>query len=626
MARRTASAFSARRAAVFAPRMSSSPFVSSRALSSAGGALRSNKKEEEEEEDPTKAPRESMQFDVVIVGAGPAGLAASIRLKQLAETTGTDLSVCVVEKAAQVGNHILSGNVFEPRALNDLIPNWRELGAPLDTPVTSDHFHFLVNGDKSFELPQLLLPPELHNHGNYIISLAKLTRWMAEHAESLGVEIYAGFSASEVLYGPDGKSVRGVATRDVGLDKSGKPKPSFERGMELHARQTLFGEGCRGSCSEDVMKKLNLREGVQPQTYGLGVKEVWEVPEDKIRPGLVQHTLGWPLQDGPFSKTFGGSFLYHMKPNLVLIGFVVGLDYANPYISPYSEFQRWKHHPVVRQHLEGGTCISYGARCLNEGGYHAIPKLSFPGGALIGCSAGFLNAVKIKGSHTAMASGQIAAEAVYKRLTDANASAPVAETGEISATEAPIEVLGYQTAMEKSWVYKELEVVRNTHQAFHHGMLPGVLYTGMATRITRGKEPWTLKNEKTDAAKTQPACNFEPIEYPKPDGKLSFDLLTNLARSGTNHEEQPSHLRIKPEHKDTPQDISYPIYAAPESRFCPAKVYEYTDGSENPEGKPQLVINSQNCVHCKCCGIKTPQEYIDWTVPEGGGGPAYDIM
>eukprot|EP01147_Barroeca_monosierra_P010864 gene10864-2939_t len=576
------------------------------------------------QDDQMNEPREHMDYDVVIVGAGPAGLAAGIELRKQAQTTGKELSVCVVEKGAELGAHILSGNVFEPRALNALVPDWKERGAPLSTPVTSDHFLVLPNETSSFTIPHALLPPQLNNDGNYIISLSKLVRWLGEYAEELGVEIFPGFSASEVLYGKNG-AVQGIATRDMGLNKDGSPKPTFARGMELRARQTLFAEGCRGSCSEEVMKKFELRKGAQPQTYGLGLKEVWEIPDANFKSGFVQHTLGWPLQKGLFDKTFGGSFLYHMEPNLVLVGFVVGLDYENPYISPYEEFQQWKKHPAVREHLEGGTCIAYGARCLNEGGYHAIPKLTFPGGALLGCSAGFLNSVKIKGSHTALESGRIAGQVVFENLTSSSVSS-VADTGEINPEEGSIEVTEYENKMKASWVFDELKEVRNCHQAFHYGVLPGLIHSGLSTFITRGKEPWTIDNNKTDAEKTKPASQFQPIEYPKPDGKLTFDLLSNLARSNTNHEDQPSHLRVKPELSHIPTEVSYSVYAAPESRFCPAKVYEYTDGSESPDGKPQLVINSQNCVHCKCCSIKTPNEYINWTVPEGGGGPAYEVM
>lgn len=568
-------------------------------------------------------PREAMDYDVLLVGAGPASLSAAIRMKQLSAEKGTDLSVCVVEKGVEVGSHIVSGNVLEPRALNELLPDWKELGAPLDTPVTKDRF-LLLTKNKSLSLPHFLLPREEHNDGNYIISLSKFVRWMGQQAEEAGVEIYPGFSASEVLYRKDG-SVGGIATRDVGIGKDGKPKSTFARGMELRARVTLFGEGCRGSCSEELIEKFDLREGGQPQTYGIGVKEVWRIPKEKHQAGLVQHTLGWPLQRSVLDKTFGGSFMYHMEDDLVQIGLVVGLDYENPYINPYEEFQQFKTHPAIREYLEGGECIQYGARCLNEGGYHAIPKLTFPGGGLIGCSAGFLNGVKIKGTHTAMKSGMLAAEAAYEALT-ATGATPVAETAEIDTEEQAVEISSYGAAVENSWVAEELKAVRNVHAGFHKGFLPGLLHAGIATHVLRGKEPWTISNTEIDANKTRPAKDFSPIEYPKPDGQLTFDLLSNLQRSGTNHNhDQPVHLRIKSGLTEVPSKESYPVYAGPEQRFCPARVYEYTDGSE-ANGVPQLVINAQNCVHCKCCSIKMPKEYIKWTVPEGGGGPAYELM
>jgi len=580
--------------------------------------------------------REYMPYDVVIVGAGPAGLAAGLRIKQLGEEQGVDYSVCILEKAAELGAHILSGNVFEPRALDELLPGWREdEGCPINTPVNSDEF-LVLSETGSVPIPNILLPPTLHNDGNYIISLSQLVVWLGDKAEEAGIDILPGFAASEMIYDEAG-AVRGVATRDVGIGKDGAPKGSFARGTEIRARQTILTEGCRGSCSEEVMKTFGLRDHenvaetftgtvstkVEPQSYGIGVKEVWEIPEDKCKPGLVQHTLGWPLQSSLFSKTFGGSFLYHMAPNKILIGFVVGLDYENPYLSPYQEFQRWKHHPDVAKHLEGGECVQYGARCLNEGGFHAIPKLTFPGGAMAGCSAGFLNSIKIKGSHTALKTGMLAGEEIFAAL-HASGEEPVAETFEIPDVPA-MEVTSYQTAVEESWVMEELKEVRNCHASFHWGTVPGMIYTGISTLFLKGREPWSLRNDSPDSAKTGvaagiPGAKHEPITYPKPDGELSFDLLTNLARSGTNHEgDQPAHLRIKEDKAEVPAGVSLNVYAGPEQRFCPAKVYEYDD-------KGELVINAQNCLHCKACSIKMPHEYIDWTVPEGGGGPAYSLM
>jgi electron-transferring-flavoprotein dehydrogenase len=619
-----------------------------------------------------------MAFDVLIVGGGPAGLAAGIRIKQLClEQYGTSdaLSVCLIDKGSEIGAHILSGNVFDPKALEELLPQYastattndnndddnsnptpihwttklKESQGSIATPVTDDQFSILTASGHSMTIPNFLLPQQLHNHGNYILSLSQLCRWLAEEAEALGVEIYPGFAASEVIIDEETGGVKGIATRDVGLAKDGTPKATFARGVELVARQTLFAEGARGSCSEFVQSHFSLRQKpdgtpIQPQSYGLGIKEVWEVPPEQFKPGFVQHTLGFPLQSSPLDKVFGGTFLYHQEPNLVLAGLVVGLDYENPYLNPYQEFQQWKTHPEIKKHFEGGTCVSYGARVLNEGGYHAIPKVTFPGGALIGCSAGFLNAVKIKGSHTALKSGMLAAEAVFEGLL-ASQETPVSETGELSENHIPQEFTSYTDKLESSWIYDELYEVRNCHQAFSKwGVAGGLAYNGLATHITKGREPWTLSHTKTDAEATKPAANFTPKQYPPPDGKLTFDLLTNLQRSGTYHaDDQPAHLRIKPECADIPKSTSLQVFAGPEQRFCPAGVYEYVDDTTTtPEDgadtsstntttsssapNKKLVINAQNCVHCKCCSIKMPKEYIDWTVPEGGGGPQYQVM
>jgi len=630
--------------------------------------------DEDNDDDILNAPREAMAFDVLIVGGGPAGLAAAIRIKQL--DTDDTLSVCVMEKGSEIGAHILSGNVFDPRALDELFPpplpsasggggdddedsddtyddavDWRtemeEEQGSKPTPVTKDEFLILPNDTSSYTIPSMLLPPQLHNDGNYVMSLGQLCRYLGSKAEEMGVEVYPGFAASEVLYtsdtdGDNGvKAVKGIATRDMGIGKDGKPKDTFERGVELHARQTLFAEGARGSCSLDIMEKFNLRKDcVSEQTYGLGIKEVWEIPEDQLESGFVQHTLGYPLQSSLMDKNFGGTFLYHQEPNLVHAGLVIGLDYENPYINPYKEFQRWKTHPDVKKHFENGSCISYGARVLNEGGYHAIPKLTFKGGALIGCSAGFLNSVKIKGSHTAIKSGMLAAESVHDVLVTKASDdiIPVSESGELDEAEEAVEIVCYEENIKNSWVYDELYEVRNTHQAFAKwGLLPGLAYAGLAAHITKGREPWTLEHGTKDSETTRLNKDFKPIDYPSPDGVLTFDLLTNLQRSGTYHDDdQQAHLRIKTDLEHIPQDVSMQLYGAPEQRFCPAGVYEYisTDNSGDDNGSgggdddslSKLVINAQNCVHCKCCSIKMPGEYIEWTVPEGGGGPNYQVM
>ncbi len=539
--------------------------------------------------------REAMEYDVVIVGAGPSGLAAAIRLKQLAAEKDAEVSVCILEKGSEVGAHIMSGAVIEPRALDELIPDWKALGAPLDTPAGEDSFVFLTE-TKSFRLPT---PPTMRNHGNYIISLGNLCRWLAQQAEALGVEIYPGFAAAEVLYDEAGR-VKGVATGDMGRHKDGSEGPNFQPGMELHGRLTLLAEGCRGSLSRQLMAKFNLRDGVQPQTYGLGVKELWEVQPAKSQPGKIVHTIGWPLD----MRTYGGSWLYHLKDNLVSLGFVVGLDYWNPYLSPFEEMQRFKTHPSVRPLLEGGKRLAYGARALSEGGLQSLPKLVFPGGALIGDAAGFLNVPKIKGTHTAMKSGMLAAETAFEAL----------------AADAP-SLDAYPDKLKASWLWDELHRVRNIRPSFRWGLLPALAYSAFDTYVLKGNAPWTMGHH-ADNDSLAKAAAAPRIAYPRPDGKLTFDRLSSVFISNTNHEEdQPCHLTLKD--PSVPTRVNLAEYDGPEQRYCPAGVYEFVDDGS---GGRRLHINAQNCVHCKTCDIKDPTQNIVWVTPEGGGGPNYPNM
>ena len=533
--------------------------------------------------------RESMEFDTLIVGAGPAGLAAAIRLKQLAP----DQSVCVVEKGSEVGAHILSGAVIEPRALDELLPDWRTQETPLKTAAAEDRFYFLTE-TKAFKLPT---PPQMHNHGNYIVSLGDVVRWLAAQAEALGVEIYPGFAAAELLE-EDGR-ITGVATGDMGIGKTGEAGPNHQPGMELRAPYTLFAEGCRGSLSKQLMARFNLRQGVDPQTYGLGIKELWEIPAAQHKPGLIEHTFGWPMD----SRTYGGSWLYHLGDNLVSYGFVIGLDYSNTWISPFDEMQRLKTHPHLRPHFEGGRRISYGARALSEGGLQSIPRLTFPGGALLGDAAGFLNVPKIKGTHAAMKSGMMAAEAVAEARA-AGAAEPT----------------GFTDRLRASWLHNELSSVRNIRPSFaKFGNWGGFVYSAIDTVLLRGRAPWTFHHPHADNEVLKPAAEDRPIAYPKPDGTLTFDRLSSVFISNTNHEEdQPVHLKLR--HPETWLTENWEKYRSPESRYCPAGVYEAVGVAE---GTPHLQINAQNCVHCKTCDIKDPTQNIDWAVPEGGGGPNY---
>ena len=539
--------------------------------------------------------RESMEYDVVIIGAGPSGLACAIRLKQLANESEKELNVCVVEKGSEVGAHTLSGAVIETRALNELLPNWKDMGAPLHTPVTEDRLVFLTK-TKSYSLPT---PSYMNNHGNYIVSLGNVVRWLGEQAESLGVEIYPGFAATEILFNDNG-SVKGIATGDMGVGKNGEHTDSYQQGIELHAKQTVFAEGCRGSLTKMAIDRFNLRKGVEPQTYGIGIKELWEVAPEQHKEGLVVHSTGWPLDP----QTYGGSFLYHLENNQVAVGFVVGLDYKNPYLSPFEEFQRFKTHPDICKTFEGGRRISYGARAISEGGYQSIPRLSFPGGLLVGDSAGFLNVPKIKGSHTAMKSGMVAAESIYEAINETE----------------PKWTLDYSHRLSNSWLWTELKQVRNIRPSFRWGFWAGMIYSAIDTYILRGKAPWTLKHHE-DHKQLIPARQAKKIDYPKPDNVLTFDRLTSVFISNTNHEEnQTCHLQLKDD--TTPIRINLSEYDAPEQRYCPAGVYEII----TEESIPKLQINAQNCVHCKTCDIKDPTQNINWVPPQGGGGPNYPNM
>jgi electron-transferring-flavoprotein dehydrogenase len=542
-----------------------------------------------------------MEYDVVIVGGGPAGLSAAIRLKQLAAEKGQDVSVCVLEKGGELGAHILSGAVMDPRALEELFPNWKELGAPLNTAVTEDRMLFLTE-TKSYQTPSFMMPKMLTNHGNYVISLANVVRWLGQQAEALGVEIFPGFPAAEILYNDDG-SVKGVATGNMGVNRHGQPTDAFQLGMELHAKYTLFAEGSRGHLGKQLMVKYDLNKGKDPQTYGIGIKELWEIDPAKHQPGLVVHTAGWPLPN----DTYGGSFLYHLENNQVAVGFIVGLSYQNPYLSPYEEFQRYKTHPSIRHFFEGGKRISYGARAITAGGLQSLPKTVFPGGALIGCDAGFLNTSRIKGSHAAIKTGMLAADAAYAAL---------------GAGRQHDELTSYPAAFEQSWLHEELHVARNFKPWMAKGLVLGTLMTGIDQILFKGKAPWTLRHHHADHECLRPASDFKPIVYPKPDGKLTFDRLSSVFISNTNHaEDQPVHLTLK--NPNVPVEVNLAKFAGPEQRYCPAGVYEFV---KTDEGNDRLQINAQNCVHCKTCDIKDPTQNIVWVTPEGGGGPNYPNM
>ena len=549
--------------------------------------------------------RESMEFDVLIVGGGPSGLATACRVSQLAQEKGQEITVCLVEKGSEIGAHILSGAVFEPRAMNELFPEWKEQGAPLNTAVKGDDIYYLTSSDKAQKVPNAFVPKTMHNEGNYIVSLGNVCRWLGERAEELGVEVYPGFAASEILYNEDG-SVKGIATGDMGVGMDGQPKDSYMPGMELHAKYTIFAEGCRGHLGKQLISKFNLDAGKDPQHYGIGIKELWQIPPEQHQEGLVVHTAGWPLSE---SGSPGGTFLYHIENNQVVVGLITDLGYSNPHVSPFDEFQRYKHHPVVKQYLDGGDRISYGARAIAKGGLQSLPKMTFPGGLLVGCDAGTLNFAKIKGSHTAMKSGMVAAEEVVKAL---------------AAERANDEITEYTKAFESSWVYEELHAQRNFGPAQHKfGNFIGSAYAFLDINIFNGKLPWTMRDPVPDYAQLKPASECKKIEYPKPDGKLSFDKLSSVFLSNTNHEEdQPCHLQLKD--ANIPLQQNLPKFDEPAQRYCPAGVYEIVESEE--DGSKRFQINAQNCVHCKTCDIKDPSQNITWVTPEGTGGPNYPNM
>ncbi|MCQ6262316.1 electron transfer flavoprotein-ubiquinone oxidoreductase [Alcanivorax sp. MM125-6] len=549
--------------------------------------------------------RESMEVDVVIVGAGPSGLATACRLGQIAQESGQELSVVVVEKGSEVGAHILSGAVFEPRALNELFPDWKDKGAPLNAPVTADEIYYFTGADKASKVPGPFAPKTMHNEGNYVISLGNLCRWLAEQAEGMGIEIFPGFPASEVLYHEDG-SVKGIATGQMGVAADGEHKPSYDPGMELHAKYTVFSEGCRGHLGKQLMEKYNLREGVDPQHYGIGIKELWEIDPSKHQKGLVMHSAGWPLSE---SGSPGGAFLYHLEDNQVTLGLITDLAYSNPHVSPFDEMQRWKTHPEVKKYLEGGKRVSYGARAIAKGGLQSLPKMTFPGGILVGCDAGTLNFAKIKGNHTAMKSGMMAAETIAKAIADGRASDELSE---------------YKATFENSWVYEELHQQRNFGPAQHKfGNLLGSAFAFVDLNIFNGKLPFTMRDTTPDHDTLKPADQCKKIDYPKPDGKLTFNKLDSVFLSNTNHEEdQPCHLQLKD--PSIPIEYNLPKYNEPAQRYCPAGVYEVVTDEES--GDKRFQINAQNCVHCKTCDIKDPTQNINWVAPEGTGGPNYPNM